>query len=205
VYVWDVLQTEGKDLPNYQLQVIQTNGFRGNRVCSGARHQARILEKIAPARGLSCGGLIQLLPNMTAAEEFNAMRDLAHEMIHKAERRALTAKQSRKPRPNRCFCSGKSHRTLKPEQHPLITFSRGDAKLLQESLKSCSGPQRSSWEPSLPSDRPEAAKTTIRRCGGDPLLSFSIRSVARLVEPLWRSGCSRRALAGVKATSDHRV
>ena len=50
-------------------------------------------DNIAPARGLSYGGLIRLLPHMTPAEEFSTLvHELAHEMIHKAERRTVITK-----------------------------------------------------------------------------------------------------------------
>ena len=51
-------------------------------------------EKIAPALGMSYGGRIAILPGQSKAEDFRhacSMR-LAHEMLHKAERRTTTTK-----------------------------------------------------------------------------------------------------------------
>ncbi len=48
-------------------------------------------ESIAPALGMSYGGRIALLPGQGTAEEFSTLvHELAHEMLHKAERRTAT-------------------------------------------------------------------------------------------------------------------
>src|SRR5205807_10655009 len=53
-------------------------------------------DRIAPARGISYGGAIRLLPNMAPAEEFATLvHEVAHEMIHKAERRNFITKTVR--------------------------------------------------------------------------------------------------------------
>ena len=50
-------------------------------------------ESIAPALGVSYGGKIVLLPGQTSAEEFSTLvHEVAHEMLHKAERRTATTK-----------------------------------------------------------------------------------------------------------------
>ena len=50
-------------------------------------------ESIAPALGMSYGGKIALLPGQSSAEEFSTLvHELAHEMLHKAERRTATTK-----------------------------------------------------------------------------------------------------------------
>ena len=50
-------------------------------------------ESIAPALGVSYGGKIVLLPGQTPAEEFSTLvHEVAHEMLHKAERRTATTK-----------------------------------------------------------------------------------------------------------------
>ena len=75
------MQTEGKDFP----QLTEVTGNPDEqlpRLIEFVRAQGIKLEyseKIAPARGLSYGGLIQLLPNMAAAEEFST---LVHELAH---------------------------------------------------------------------------------------------------------------------------
>ncbi len=50
-------------------------------------------ESIAPAFGMSYGGRIALLPGQTKAEEFSVLvHEVAHERIHKSERRTATTK-----------------------------------------------------------------------------------------------------------------
>jgi hypothetical protein len=53
-------------------------------------------ERIAPAKGLSHGGKITLLAGMQPAEEFSTLvHEIAHEMLHRGDRRTLTTKQVR--------------------------------------------------------------------------------------------------------------
>ena len=48
-------------------------------------------EEIAPARGESSGGKIRLLPGQSPAEEFATLaHEVAHEMMHRHERRSTT-------------------------------------------------------------------------------------------------------------------
>ena len=49
--------------------------------------------------GVSYGGRIALLPGQAAAEEFSTLvHKLAHEMLHKAERRTATTRPYARPR-----------------------------------------------------------------------------------------------------------
>jgi len=81
VYVWDVSQTDGAELP--KLDEVQGNpADQLPRLIEFVKSQNikfEYSENIAPARGLSYGGLIRLLPNMTPAEEFST---LVHELAH---------------------------------------------------------------------------------------------------------------------------
>jgi hypothetical protein len=94
VYVWDVSQTEGKEL----LKLDEPQGDVSTQLPKliGVRQAAGHLDysdKIAPAKGISYGGAIRLLPNMAPAEEFATLvHEVAHEMIHKAERRNFITK-----------------------------------------------------------------------------------------------------------------
>jgi hypothetical protein len=94
-YVFDVSQTEGVDLP--ELREMSGNvGENHDRLVSFIEKQGIALtytEKIGPALGMSYGGRIAILPGQSKAEEFSTLvHELAHEMLHKAERRTATTK-----------------------------------------------------------------------------------------------------------------
>ena len=98
VYVFDVLQTEGKELPGMD-GVKGEVGEHRDRLIDFIKAQSIELEfneHIAPAMGMSYGGKIVLLPGQSKAEEFATLvHELAHEMLHKAERRTQTTKTVR--------------------------------------------------------------------------------------------------------------
>jgi hypothetical protein len=95
VYVFDVSQTEGKELPEHA-KVSGDAGANRDRLIEFINTQGIELEfdeSIAPAMGVSYGGRIALLPGQAKAEEFSTLvHELAHEMLHKAERRAAGTK-----------------------------------------------------------------------------------------------------------------
>jgi hypothetical protein len=99
VYVFDVSQTEGAELPAF---TERTKGGVGEfrerlidfTIAQGI--QLEFKESIAPALGMSYGGRIAILPGQEPAEEFSTLvHELAHEMLHKAERRTATTKTVR--------------------------------------------------------------------------------------------------------------
>ncbi len=96
VYVFDVSQTEGLELPELSSRVSGDVGERMERLLDFIAAQGILLEykeSIAPALGVSYGGKIVLLPGQTPAEEFSTLvHEVAHEMLHKAERRTATTK-----------------------------------------------------------------------------------------------------------------
>jgi hypothetical protein len=96
VYVFDVSQTEGLELPELSSRVSGDVGERRERLLDFIAAQGILLEfkeSIAPALGISYGGKIVLLPGQSTAEEFSTLvHELAHEMLHKAERRTATTK-----------------------------------------------------------------------------------------------------------------
>ncbi len=109
------MQTEGKDLPKLD-EVTGNPDEQLPRLIEFVQAQGIKLEyseEIAPARGASYGGLIRLFPNMTPAEEFSTLvHELAHEMIHKTERRELISKTVKETEGRiGCVCGGKSYRT----------------------------------------------------------------------------------------------
>jgi antirestriction protein ArdC len=94
-YVFDVSQTDGAELPAMR-EVNGDVGQNRDRLLSFIERQSIELvftENIAPALGVSYGGRIALLPGQSKAEEFSTLvHELAHEMLHKAERRTTTTK-----------------------------------------------------------------------------------------------------------------
>jgi len=81
VYVFDITQTEGKELPTLTEVNGDVSGYR-ERLLKFVEAQSVELsfsERIAPAKGLSYGGKITLLSGMQPAEEFST---LTHEIAH---------------------------------------------------------------------------------------------------------------------------
>ena len=101
-YVFDVSQTEGKELPEHA-RVSGDAGTNRDRLIEFVNAQGIELEfneRIAPATGMSYGGKIVLLPGQSKAEEFSTLvHELAHEMLHKTDRRTATTKVYGKPKP----------------------------------------------------------------------------------------------------------
>ena len=99
VYVFDVSQTEGAELPGFTERTKGEVGEFRERLINFTIAQGIELEfkeSIAPAMGMSYGGKIAILPGQEPAEEFSTLvHELAHEMLHKAERRTATTKTVR--------------------------------------------------------------------------------------------------------------
>ena len=94
-YVFDVSQTEGVELPELR-EMSGDVGENRDRLVSFIDAQGIQLvftENIKPALGMSYGGRIAIFPGQSKAEEFSTLvHELAHEMLHKAERRTATTK-----------------------------------------------------------------------------------------------------------------
>jgi hypothetical protein len=81
VYVFDILQTDGKELPPFRAVQGEAGEVR-DRLIDFVQEQGIALEfneGIAPALGMSYGGKIILLPGQSKAEEFST---LVHELAH---------------------------------------------------------------------------------------------------------------------------
>jgi antirestriction protein ArdC len=140
VYIFDVSQTEGPDLPTI-LGVQGEVGEHRDRLVEFVNAQGIALEyneRIAPAMGVSYGGKIVLLPGQTKAEEFSTLvHELAHEMLHKAERRTVTTQTVRETEAEAiAFVVGKAvglqNGTASADY---IQLYHGNAALLAESLE----------------------------------------------------------------------
>ncbi|MGA2606788.1 MAG: ArdC family protein [Halobacteriota archaeon] len=139
-YVFDISQTDGQELPT----IGRVNGDpREYRELLGkfVAEQGIALEyseDIAPARGTSAGGKITLLPEQAPAEEFATLtHELAHEMMHRDERRSSTSKRSRETEAEAvafavCHAIGLDTGSASQDY---IQLYEGDAKLLTASLE----------------------------------------------------------------------
>jgi len=94
VYVFDVTQTEGADLPAFEHGITGDAGAHRDQLIDFLAQQNIALEyteNIAPALGVSYGGKIAILPGQSKAEEFvTLVHELAHELLHKSDRRTKT-------------------------------------------------------------------------------------------------------------------
>jgi len=139
VYVFDIAQTEGAELPE-PATVSGEVGTHHDRLIDFVQRQCIELEyneRIAPAQGVSYGGKIVLLPGQTKAEEFSTLvHELAHEMLHKADRRILTAKTVRETEAESiAFIVGRAvGLNTGSASADYISLYHGNAELLTESL-----------------------------------------------------------------------
>jgi N-terminal domain of anti-restriction factor ArdC len=140
VYVFDVTQTEGKELPTLTEVQGDVSGYR-ERLFEFVQSQGVELnysERIAPAKGLSHGGKITLLSGMQPAEEFSTLvHEIGHEMLHRGDRRTLTTKKVRETEAEAvafvvCKAVGLQTGTASADY---IQLWHGDANLLRESLE----------------------------------------------------------------------
>ena len=97
-FVFDVSQTEGRELPEFA----KVNGDAGQHADKlknfahvrgiGLTYDA----SISPAKGISYGGRISILPGMSSAEGFSTLvHEIAHELLHRGERRHETSRTIR--------------------------------------------------------------------------------------------------------------
>lgn len=92
-HVFDISQTDGEPLPEFT-RVQGDPQFYTGRLVEFVASRAIALEysdTISPAWGMSHGGKITLRPGMEPAEAFAVLaHEMAHELLHKKERRAQT-------------------------------------------------------------------------------------------------------------------
>ena len=140
VYVFDVSQTEGKELPSLTDVEGDVLGYRERLIEYIESQDVRLSysEKIAPAKGLSSGKRITLLTGMQPAEEFSTLvHEMAHEMLHRSERRTLTTKEVRETEAEAVAFVVSQSIGLETgtASADYIQLWNGSAQLLQESLE----------------------------------------------------------------------
>ena len=95
-------------------------------------------DSIAPAKGMSSGGRIEVLPNLEPAERFSVLvHELSHELIHKGERRKETNRSVRETEAEAvafvvCHSTGLDTNTAASDY---IALYQGDQTTLAASLE----------------------------------------------------------------------
>ena len=97
-YVFDICQTEGEELAAFAVvhgdPLHYTEKLKKFVISRGIALEYN--PGISPAKGISYGGRITLLPDLSPAEEFSTLaHELAHEVLHRSERRDQTTKTIR--------------------------------------------------------------------------------------------------------------
>jgi antirestriction protein ArdC len=139
-HVFDVSQTDGQPLPEVGGVNGDPRGYR-ERLAKFIADQGIALEyscDIVPARGTSSGGKITLLPGQSPAEEFATLtHEVAHEMMHRDERRSRATKRIRETEAEAVafvVCDAIGLDTGSAAQDYIGLYG-GDANLLSESLE----------------------------------------------------------------------
>ena len=141
VYVFDVEQTEGADLPEFAHNITGEVGEHRERLIAFLDSQNIALEyneNIAPALGVSYGGKIAILPGQSPAEEVvTLVHELAHEYLHKTERRTKTTATVRETEAEAvAFIVGQAiGLEMGRASSDYIQMYAGNAALLAESLE----------------------------------------------------------------------
>jgi antirestriction protein ArdC len=139
--VFDYSHTEGRDLPNIGTVEGDPSSYQ-ERLAEFVVDQGITLHysaDIAPARGVSEGGKITLLPGMSPAETFATLvHECAHEMLHRKENRAAISKRQRETEAEAVTFVASRAIGLETGHacQNYIQLYQGDATLLMESLES---------------------------------------------------------------------
>jgi hypothetical protein len=129
VYVFDVAQTEGADLPEFDRLIAFLDSQNITLEYS---------ENIAPALGVSYGGKIALLSGQSKAEEFvTLVHEAGHELLHKSDRRTITTATVRETEAEAvAFIVGQAiGLEMGRASSDYIQMYAGNAALLAESLE----------------------------------------------------------------------
>lgn len=139
-YVFDISQTGGQELPVIGAVHGDPREYR-ERLAKFAAEQGIALEyseDIAPARGESAGGKITLLAGQSPAEEFATLaHEVAHEIMHRGERRRSTSQRIRETEAEAVafvVCSAIGLDTGSAAQDYIGLYG-GDANLLAETME----------------------------------------------------------------------
>ncbi len=98
VYVFDVTQTDGEPLPEFTRVGGNPNGHTEalKDFVAGKGITLEYADDIGTADGVSCGGRIKLRLGLSPAEEFaTIVHEVAHELLHRGERKGTLPKKVR--------------------------------------------------------------------------------------------------------------
>ena len=138
-FVFDVSQTEGEPIPEFA----KVKGAAGcylqrlKSMCSRRNISVSYKESLSGAEGISTGGAIALLDKMQPAVEFAVLtHELAHEILHKGDRRHATCKTLRETEAEAVAYIVSTAVGLDPgtSSSDYIQLYQGDANLLISSL-----------------------------------------------------------------------
>jgi hypothetical protein len=141
VHVFDIQQTTGEDLPQFEQNITGDVGEHRDRLIEFLAQQNIALEyneNIAPALGVSYGGKIVLLPGQSDAEALvSLVHETAHELLHKSTRRTITTQTVRETEAEAvAFIVGQAvGLEMGKSSSDYIQMYAGNAALLAESLE----------------------------------------------------------------------
>lgn len=141
VHVFDIAQTEGADLPEYDFAISGEVGEHHDRLRNFLAERSIELvysQNISPALGVSYGGKIALLPGQPKAQEFvTLVHETAHELLHQADRPTFTTKIVRETEAEAvAFVVGQAiGLEMGTSSSDYIQMYSGNAALLAESLE----------------------------------------------------------------------
>jgi len=139
VHVFDVSQTEGDPLPEFA----QVTGHPGEwltrlaHVASSRGIQIEYVDSLGGANGCSSGGTISVLDSLPPGEKFlTLVHELAHEELHRGNRRAGTTKKVRETEAEAVGFVVARAVGIECTVHSAdyIQLYRGDAESLRESM-----------------------------------------------------------------------
>lgn len=140
VHVFDISQTEGKELPSLG----NTEGDPGERLCRLVQvvrsHDIELeyVDSLDGAIGRSEGGKISVLKGLPPAESFATLvHELAHEMLHQGDRRVNTTKAMRETEAEAVAYVVNRTAGLRGTESSIdyIQLWNGDAAMLLQSLE----------------------------------------------------------------------
>ena len=138
-HVFDVTQTEGEPLPEFATVQgdPQQHTDRLKQFVASQNIALQYDRQISPAKGMSSGGMITLLPDLAPAEHFAVLvHETAHELLHRGERRQATTHTIRETEAEAVafVVSSAIGLDLNTSSSDYIQLHSGDKSTLAESL-----------------------------------------------------------------------